>query len=205
MCRELGIHTYFSSPAHPQANGQVEAVNKTIKTNLKTKLDRLKGSWVEELPNVLWAYRTTSRNATGETPYSLSFGAEAVVPVEIGASNYRTQHFLPDNNETSLRAELDLLEERRDQAAVWAVAYQQRSARYYNSKVRHRVLRLGDLVLKKVLQNTKEQGSGSLGPTWEGPYRIIKVVRPGTYRLEDMAGGVLLHPWNVEHLKYYYQ
>ena len=160
---------------------------------------------MEELPNVLWAYRTTSRNATGETPYSLSFGAEAVVPVEIGGPSYCTQHFLPDNNETSLRAELDLLEERRDQAAVQAVAYQQRSARYYNSKVKHRVLLLGDLVLKKVLQNTKEHGSSSLGPTWEGPCKIIKVVCLRTYCLEDMSGGVLMHPWNVEHLKYYYQ
>lgn len=140
----------------------------------------------------------------GETPYSLSFGAEAVVPVEIGVPNYRTQHFLPDNNETSLRAKLDLLEERRGQVVVRATTYQQRSAYYYNSKVKHKILHLGDLVLKKVLQNTKEHGSSSLGPIWEGSYKIIKVVRLGTYRLEDMFGAVLMHPWNAEYLKYYY-
>ena len=53
--------------------------------------------------------------------------------------------------------------------------------------------------------NTKEQGAGSLGPTWEGPYKIVKVVRLGTFKLEDMTEKNVLHPWNVEHLKYYYQ
>ena len=118
---------------------------------------------------------------------------------------YRTQHFELDHNESNLRAELDLLEERRDVARLRTAAYQQRSARYYNCKVRHRVLRIGDLVLRRVTLNTKEQGAGSLGPTWEGPYKIVKVVRPGTFKLEDMAGKEVLHPWNVEHLKYYYQ
>ena len=93
MCEELGIKTFFSSPVHPQANGQVEAVNKTIKTTLKTKLSNLKGAWVDKLPNVLWAYRTTARNATCKTPFSLAFGTETVVPVEIGMPTYRTQHF----------------------------------------------------------------------------------------------------------------
>ena len=54
FCSTLGIRNAFSSPAHPQANGQVEAVNKIIKENLKLKLEKLKGAWVEELPHVLW-------------------------------------------------------------------------------------------------------------------------------------------------------
>ena len=58
MCGELGIKTFFSSPIHPQANGQVKAVNKTIKTTLKMKLINLKGAWADELPNVLWIYQT---------------------------------------------------------------------------------------------------------------------------------------------------
>ena len=64
---------------------------------------------------------------------------------------------------------------------------------------------MGDLVLKKVMINTKEQGAGSLGPTWEEPYKIITLVHPGTFKLDYMAGKVLLHSWNVEHLKYYYK
>ena len=63
----------FVSMAHPQSNGLVEATNKTIKKLLKKKLQQKKGLWVEELPNVLWAYRTTKRTTTWETPYSLVF------------------------------------------------------------------------------------------------------------------------------------
>ncbi|XP_022880881.1 uncharacterized protein LOC111398180 [Olea europaea var. sylvestris] len=66
LCDEMGIKKDFSMPHHPQANGQVEAVNKTIKHTLKRKLDTSKGAWVDELPHVLWA---TSETATGETPF----------------------------------------------------------------------------------------------------------------------------------------
>ena len=59
----------YSTPAYPQSNGQAEAVNKTILNGLKKRLDGAKGRWAEELPNVLWAYRTTPRQSTGETPF----------------------------------------------------------------------------------------------------------------------------------------
>ncbi|XP_022891492.1 uncharacterized protein LOC111406334 [Olea europaea var. sylvestris] len=74
FCKELDINKHFSSPNHPQANGQVEAINKIIKHTLKAKLDLLKGGWAEELPSVLWSYRTTARTSTGETPFSMAFG-----------------------------------------------------------------------------------------------------------------------------------
>ncbi|KAL5555631.1 hypothetical protein UlMin_037867 [Ulmus minor] len=64
LCSKLGIRKHFSSVAHTQSNGQVEVVNKTIKRNLKRKLEGLKNAWVEELPRLLWAYRTTCRTAT---------------------------------------------------------------------------------------------------------------------------------------------
>ncbi|KAL5559669.1 hypothetical protein UlMin_035880 [Ulmus minor] len=93
LCSELGIRKHFASVAHPQSNGQVEAVNKTIKRNLERKLEGLKNAWVEELPRVLWAYRTTSRTATGKTPFSMTYGTEAVLPVEVGEPSFRTIRF----------------------------------------------------------------------------------------------------------------
>ena len=73
-CQEHGIHKSFSSVAYPQANGQVEAVNKILKTLIKKKLDKSKGAWVDELPTALWAYRTSFRTSTGHTPFSLAYG-----------------------------------------------------------------------------------------------------------------------------------
>ena len=81
----MGIKKHFSSVAHPQSNDHVEAVNKTIKLNMEKKLLRCKGSWVDELPGVMWAYRTTTRTTTNHTLFAMTYGIEAVNP-----GNYRT-------------------------------------------------------------------------------------------------------------------
>ena len=83
FCTSWGIKMITSTPVHPQANGQAESSNKIIVNNLKKKLGQKKGKWAEELPFVLWADRTTSKNATGQTPFSLVFGAEAMIPTEM--------------------------------------------------------------------------------------------------------------------------
>ncbi|KAI5324765.1 hypothetical protein L3X38_033838 [Prunus dulcis] len=79
FCTRLKINLFFASPAHPQSNGQVEAINKIVKKLLKRQLDKAKGAWPEKLPEALWAIRTSYRTSTGETPFSLAFGSEAVI------------------------------------------------------------------------------------------------------------------------------
>ena len=71
FCSNLGIKNQFSSPGHPQANRQTKVTNRTLLRIIKAKLDDAKGAWPEELPNVLWAYKTTTRTPTGETPSGL--------------------------------------------------------------------------------------------------------------------------------------
>ncbi|KAL5575127.1 hypothetical protein UlMin_016826 [Ulmus minor] len=159
-----GNHSIFSSPAHPKSNGQVEAVNKTIKQTLKKKLEKSKGAWVDELPLVLWAYRTSFRAATGETPFSLAYGVEAVIPIEISLPTFRVDNFDEESNYVLLALATDLLEEKREISQVRAAALQQTIARYYNSKVKLRRFVKGDLVLRKVFLNTKEKGVDVLGP-----------------------------------------
>ncbi|KAL5561391.1 hypothetical protein UlMin_031138 [Ulmus minor] len=204
-CRNLGITKIFSSPAHPKSNGQVEAVNKTIKYTLKKKLEKSKGAWVDELPLVLWSYRTSFRTTTGETPFSLAYGVDAVVPVELGIPTFRIENFTEEDNDVLLALASDLLEEKRDKAQLRATALQQTVARHYNSKVRLRRFTKGDLVIRRIFLNTKEKGVGVLGPNWEGPYRVRAILRSGTYELETLGGRVLANPWNAEHLKKYYQ
>ena len=80
----------YSTPVYPQGNEQAEAVNKVIVNGLKKRLDDAKGKWVEQLPHVLWTYRTTLRWSTGETPFSMTYGAEAVIPLENGFPTLRT-------------------------------------------------------------------------------------------------------------------
>ena len=83
FCCDLGIKNRYSTPTYPQSNGQAEAINKTILNGLKKRLDGAKGRWAEELPNVLWAYQKTPRRSTRETPFSLTYGVEAVIPAEV--------------------------------------------------------------------------------------------------------------------------
>ena len=115
FCAELGIRNYYSSPAYPQSNGQAEVTIRTLKVALKTKLEDLKGKWVEYLPEVLWAYRTTRKSATQETPFALAFGTEAVAPVEIRLKSLRIELESVEHNEEALRLNLNLLDEKHDQ------------------------------------------------------------------------------------------
>ena len=98
-CFELGIKNRYSTSAYPQGNEQVEAINKVIVNGLKKRLDVAKGKWVDELPHVLWTYRTTPRRSTGETPFSMTYGSEVVIPLESGFSTLRTSLFDPNNND----------------------------------------------------------------------------------------------------------
>ncbi|VFQ71993.1 unnamed protein product [Cuscuta campestris] len=91
---------------YPQANGQVENTNRTIVDGLKKKIMECKSAWVEELPYILWTYRTTPRKATGETPFSLTYGFEARAPAETSLLSYRVETFDAQENEENLRAEL---------------------------------------------------------------------------------------------------
>ena len=112
---ELGIKNYYSFLAHPQFNGQAEVTIRTLKAALKTKLENLKGKWVEYLPEVLWAYRTKHKLATQETPFALAFGTEAIAPVEVGQKSLRVEFANTEHNEEILCLNLDLLEEKREQ------------------------------------------------------------------------------------------
>ncbi|XP_043691538.1 uncharacterized protein LOC122642173 [Telopea speciosissima] len=127
-----------TSVAHPQSNGLAEAMNKILLDGIKKKLETAKGLWVEELSNILWAYRTTTRLATGETPFMLVYGTEAVLPVEIGEILLRVQLYNPEVNNEELRINLDLLEEIRETARVRNAVHQQRTARHYNTKLKAR-------------------------------------------------------------------
>ena len=187
LCDDLGIYKSFSVVCHPQSNGQTEAMNKIIKHTLKTKLEESKGNWSEQLSKVLWSYNTTVRSTTGESPFSLTYGCEAMVLVEIGVGFLKRDNYNPNDNEVKL------------------ATYQQRTRRCYNSKVRALPLKVGDLVLRKVMPNTKVLGHGVFRANWEGTYKIKSVLWEGTCHLTDMDGKLIPRAWNAEYLKKYYQ
>ena len=171
--------------------------NKNLLKIIKTRL--------EELPNVLWAYRTTTRVSIRETPLKLTFGIEVVILVEIGLTNIWVKAYKEQSNHQELNNNLDLIDEVKDEASKRMEKYRAAMARYYNKKVKVRRFNVGDLVLRKVSQVTKDSSQGKLGPAWKGPYQVIRHSREGSYYLKTLDGQELPRPWNIEHLKRYYQ
>jgi transposase InsO family protein len=173
-CSELHIRNYYSSVLLPKANGHVEAMNKTLMRTLKKKLQKKKGAWVEYVPEVLWSYQTTVRTPTGDTPLSLTYGTEAVIPVEVGTSSFRVAYYNSRLNDEGIRSNLDLLQEKRNDAQVTWATYQDRTTHYFNKAVNLRKFQVGDWVLRKVSLMTKDLAEGKMAPKWEGPYQIVK-------------------------------
>nr|CAN63790.1 hypothetical protein VITISV_003629 [Vitis vinifera] len=186
FCSELNIRNSYSTPRYPQSNGQAEATNKTLINALKKRLEQAKGKWVEELPSVLWAYRTTPGRPTGNTPFALAYGRQDDANAELGRN-------------------LDWADKVRETASIRMADYQQRASAHYNRKARPRSFKNGTLVLRKVFENTAETGAGKFQANWEGPYIVSKTSESGAYHLQKLDGTPLLRPWNISNLKQYYQ
>ena len=83
-------------------------------------------------------------------------------------------------------------------------SYQQQLKKGYNKNVRPRSFQQGDLVLRKVLDNTKNPTDAKLGPNWEGLYRVRSVIGVGAYHHENLYSIPLPRPWNVSNLRKYF-
>ncbi|GJZ98616.1 reverse transcriptase domain-containing protein [Tanacetum coccineum] len=132
--------------AHPQANGLVERANKSLMEGIKTRLGRKKAGWVDELPNVLWAHRTSIKTSNEETPFSLTYRSDAVILAKIGMPTYRTMMIRESLNEEEIRLNLDLLTERRELAAIREAKYKTKLEQYYNKKVHLTSFKPGEFV-----------------------------------------------------------
>ncbi|RZS21083.1 hypothetical protein BHM03_00053672, partial [Ensete ventricosum] len=133
----------------PHANGLAKVTNRNILEGLRRRVAGAPTTWVEELPSVLWALQTTSKTPTGESPYSLAFGTEIVLPPEVIFPTLRIENFTTEASEAGLRENLDMLEERRAKAHLKNLHYHRAVARLYNQRIRPRPIGTGDLVLMR--------------------------------------------------------
>ncbi|GJV43181.1 reverse transcriptase domain-containing protein [Tanacetum coccineum] len=199
-CESLNIKQMNTAVTHPQANGLVERANKSLMEGIKASLGRERAGWVEELPNVLWAHRTSLKQSNGETPFSLTYGSEAVIPAEIGMPTHRTMMIREDENEDELRLNMDLLQERREAAAIREAKYKTKMEQYYNQKVRPTSFKPDEYVFRRNEANRVED-QGKLGPKWEGPYRVTEAYQNGSYKLQTMEGKEVHRTWHAINLR----
>ena len=174
-------------------NGAVEVANKNIKKIIQKMVVTYK-DWHEMLPFALHGYRTFVRTSIGATPFSLVYGMEAVLPVEVEIPSLRVlmEAKLTEAEWCQTRyGQLNLIEEKRLTAMCHGQLYQQRMKKYFDKKVKPCVFREGDLVLKKIL-SFKPDARGKWTPNYEGPYVVKRSFSGGALILTTMDGEVII-------------
>nr|GEV66505.1 reverse transcriptase domain-containing protein [Tanacetum cinerariifolium] len=181
-------------------DGISELLERSLGEGIKARLGEGNKNWVEELSHVLWAHRTMIKSSHGDTPFSLTYGTEAVIPAEIGMPTYHTTAVDVVNNDEELRLNLDLLEERRELAVMNEARSKSKMMKYYNSRVRGVAFKPGDFIYRSNDASHAVAGD-KLGPKWEGPYEVTDALGNGAYKLRSMDGMMLPRTWNVTNLK----
>jgi hypothetical protein len=205
LTEKLGLRHENSTPYYPQANGQVEAINKVLITMLRRIIRIHKTSWHTMLFSALWAYRTSMKSATGFTPFQLVYGLEVVLPIECEIPSLKLAvKLLPNTSaeEERLLYLMQLDETRRD-ATLVIETQKKRVKSQYDKHVKPRVFSEGDLVLLYE-QDRDLLGAKNFEAMWRGPYIVKRVLEKGAYELVDYDGIPLSEPRNGLYLKKYY-
>jgi hypothetical protein len=171
-----GIYVRYVSVAHPRANGQVERANGMVLDALKKRLhdaaNTKGGKWIKELPNALWGLLTQPSKPTGQLPYFLVYGSEAILPADVMWDSPAVEQYDEGISEDSRRVDIDGLEEACCAALVQSARYLEGIRRYHDRNIKEHSLNVGDLVLRRI-QNT--EGLHKLSSPWEGPFTVAKV------------------------------
>ncbi|XP_043710581.1 uncharacterized protein LOC122659543 [Telopea speciosissima] len=191
-----------------EGNSQAEASNKVIKINLSKVFNDNPRSWAEVLLEVLWAFRTSKRTATGTTPYVLTFGQDTVLPMELTVKSLRVARqykLTPLEYSDSMIAELENLDKERLLALDLIQAQKVKVAKAYNKRVKPKAFTESDLVLKAVMPiGRRDPKYRKWSPTWEGPFLVHQVLKGGAYHLRTLDGQVQLRLLNDKYLKQYH-
>ncbi|GKA56756.1 reverse transcriptase domain-containing protein [Tanacetum coccineum] len=175
---KLCIRQCFTAVKHPQVNGSLERANRSLGEGIKARLDVRSKHWMEEISHVLWAHRTMIKSSIEDTPFSLTYRTGAVIPIGIGMPTLRTIKVDLVRNNEALEVSLDLLEEKREQAAIREEKSKRKKEKYYNLKVHGISFKPGDLIYRSNdVSHAKERGK--LGPKWEGPYEVTEALGRG--------------------------
>ena len=139
----------------------------------------------------------------GVSLFVLTYRMEAIIPTEIGVPTLRTE--VPEEaNTKAIVKDLDMTDELREAMAIRIASYQQRMTNLYNVHVKWHVFRAGDLILRRVCENTVDLVAKKFQSNWEGPYVIVRVRAAGSYALNKLNGTLVPRMWNAMHLKRYY-
>jgi len=189
LTAKLGLSHDSSNPYYPQANGQVEAINKVLKHMLQRMIGVHKRNWHLIMYLALWAYRTSMRNVTRFTPFQLVYGLETILPIQCEISSLKLAiDLLPNTSEKEAHfLELIHLGETHHDVTLANEVQKKHIKAQYDKNVKPRVFSKADLVLHYDQESDKLE-SGKYEPLWMGPYIVKRVLMKGAYELVTMMG-----------------
>jgi ribonuclease HI len=200
FCDQIGTKIHFASVRHPELNGLIERANCIIMTGIMELIfNQPRGKWPEELIKVVWSHNTTVSRSTRFTPFKLLFGDEAITPEEAKTRSIRTTASTED--EADYHVAKDTIEGVRLQAVETINKYQAETIKWRVRKARLKNIKAGHLVLRRV---ANPDTVGKLQLKWEGPFLVVSLSRPGSYRLKDMDVNDIPRSWNADELRRYY-
>jgi hypothetical protein len=172
-----------------------------LKNRLHDAANSKGGKWIKELPNALWRLRTQPSKPTGQSPYFLVYGSEAILPADVMWDLPVVEQYDEGISEDSRRVDIDGLEETRCAALIQSARYLEGIRRYHDRNVKEHSFNVGDLVLCRI-QNT--EGLHKLSSPWEGPFTVANVTGPGSYRLQTLEAEDVSNSWNIDQLYRFY-
>ncbi|XP_059627509.1 uncharacterized protein LOC132270347 [Cornus florida] len=188
--RDMQVKMVTLTPYYAQGNGQAEASNKVVIEIIEKMIKDKPRRWHETLSEALWAYRNLKRTSTGTTRYRLTFGHDAVLPMELNVKSARValQHnFIPANYNETMLAKLKDLDEVQKLALDHLMIHKAKVMKAYNKRVKFKSFAECDMVWQTILPPGKvDRVYEKWSPTWKGPFVVHQVLHGGVYRLKDL-------------------
>jgi len=172
-----------------------------LKKRLYTENDRAPGRWMKELPAMVWGLRTQASRNTGVSPYFMVYGTEAVLPSDITFGSPRVENFDQSMADNTRELEINCMEEKRLNSCLRTARYLAAIRWYHNRNVKDHSFVVGDLVLR---WKTNQEGMHKLSTPWEGPFVVVEVTRPTSYRLAHPDGTRVPNSWHIDKLRCFY-
>ena len=186
LMKILGIQKTTTTSYHPQSDGLVERLNRTLKNMLSKLVNESQDDWDSLIPQTLMAYRTATQSSTGITPYRMMFGREARLPVDLlmVGDPPNEQRQIPMEY---LKEQTSKLRQAYGMARKSARVATRRYRDYYDARTSGDTYQIGDKVWRQ--SHVRKKGTSSkLSPKWEGPYVIIKRITDVVYRIKKEKG-----------------
>ena len=207
LCEKFLIKHIFSSPYHPQTNGMVERLNRTLCNSL-AKVKGKDEDWDMHIPAVLLAYRTKKHATTGYTPFQLVYGRQAILPIEatLPIEQPETDKEVSLENSILHRAFelIDKLPHQHSQAQKNTEKSQKKQKVRFDSKIQAEEFEIGDKVWIQ-RKDIEASRSAKFEEKRTGPFIIQAKLNNGAYKLSTLKGKTLLGYYNSDRLSKYYE